>query len=91
MLVAVADNNRETVIKNIGNVFEQFIDVPDRVVIKGIMRENNAAAACMSGSGPSVFGIFNNSFDARNCLEQMKEHFDETFLCSFKENGCEIM
>lgn len=91
MLGAVVENDRTAMLKNVGNVFEQFIDVPDRVVIKGIMRENNVAASCMSGSGPSVFGIFNNSFDAQNCIAQMKEHFEDTFLCSFVDKGCEIV
>ena len=91
MLSAVVQSNRDAVMTNIGNVFEQFIDVPDRVVIKGIMRECNVAASCMSGSGPSVFGIFNNAFDAQNCIAEMKERFDEAYLCSFVNKGCEIV
>lgn len=91
MLSAVCNSDREGYLTEIGNTFEQFIDVPDRVVIKGIMREHNAAASCMSGSGPSVFGIFNNAFDAQNCIAEMKEHFDEAYLCSFVNKGCEII
>lgn len=91
MLSAVCSKDRDSYLKHIGNVFEQFIDVPDRVVIKGIMRENNAIASCMSGSGPSVFGIFNNAFDAQNCIAEMKERFDNAHLCSFVNKGCEII
>lgn len=91
MLAAVCSGDRDGYLKNIGNTFEQFIDVPDRVVIKGIMREYNAATSCMSGSGPSVFGIFNNAFDAHNCIAEMKERFDEAYLCSFVNKGCEIV
>lgn len=91
MLCAVAEKDRDSVLKNIGNVFEQFIEVPDRVVIKGIMREYNASASCMSGSGPSVFGIFDNAFDAQNCIAEMQERFSEAFLCSFVDKGCEII
>ena len=91
MLSAVCSKDRDSYLKHIGNVFEQFIDVPDRVVIKGIMREYNAAASCMSGSGPSVFGIFNNAFDAQNCIAEMKERFDSAYLCSFVNKGCEIV
>lgn len=91
MLAAVCNSDREGYLRNIGNTFEQFIDVPDRVVIKGIMREYNAAASCMSGSGPSVFGIFNNAFDAQNCIAEMKERFDSAYLCSFINKGCEII
>ena len=91
MLAAVCSSDREGYLRNIGNTFEQFIDVPDRVVIKGIMRENNAITSCMSGSGPSVFGIFNNAFDAQNCIAEMKERFDNAHLCSFVKKGCEII
>lgn len=91
MLSAVCSNDRDSYLKHIGNVFEQFIDVPDRVVIKGIMRENNALTSCMSGSGPSVFGIFNNAFDAQNCIAETKERFDNAHLCSFVNKGCEII
>lgn len=91
MLSAVCKKDRDSYLSCIGNVFEQFIDVPDRVVIKGIMRESNVAASCMSGSGPSVFGIFNNAFDAQNCIAEMKERFDNAHLCSFVNKGCEII
>ena len=91
MLMAICEKDREGYIRNIGNIFEQFIDVPDRVVIKGIMREHNAVASCMSGSGPSVFGIFNNAFDVQNCIAEMKERFDNAYLCSFVNKGCEII
>lgn len=91
MLAGVYTKDRDTYLRYIGNVFEQFIDVTDRVVIKGIMRENNAVASCMSGSGPSVFGIFNNAFDAQNCIAEMTERFDNSYLCSFVNKGCEIV
>lgn len=91
MLSAVCKKDRDSYLSCIGNVFEQFIDVPDRVVIKGIMRESNVVASCMSGSGPSVFGIFNNAFDAQNCIAEMKERFDNAYLCSFVNKGCEII
>ncbi len=91
MLSAVVEADKNGVISNIGNVFEQLVEVPDRVIIKGIMRENNSLATCMSGSGPSVFGIFKNGFDCENCLAQLKEHFDEVYRCRFKDKGCEIV
>ena len=91
MLAGICTKDRDAYLRCIGNVFEQFIDVTDRVVIKGIMRENNAVTSCMSGSGPSVFGIFNNAFDAQNCIAEMKERFDNAHLCSFVNKGCEII
>ena len=34
--------------------------------IKETLKENNATVFMMSGSGPSVFGIFENQSDAEN-------------------------
>lgn len=82
VLSAAKSKDLDALMDNVGNVFEQFIDVPDRIIIKSIMRKHNAKCSCMSGSGPSVFGIFNNKKDAANCADELKERYKETFLCS---------
>lgn len=87
---AVIDGDYEKLYKAVGNVFEQFIDVPERVTIKAIMREHNAKCSCMSGSGPSVFGIFENKEDAEKCANALKKDFPLTFLCESKKVGVEI-
>ncbi|MCM1544888.1 MAG: 4-(cytidine 5'-diphospho)-2-C-methyl-D-erythritol kinase, partial [Ruminococcus sp.] len=71
-------------------VFEQFIDVPERASIKAIMRKHGALCTCMSGSGPSVFGIFDDKKSAEQCVAELKKSFSQTFLCSSKPFGCEI-
>lgn len=91
MLRAVIDGNREAVYNKVDNVFEQFIDVDDRVVIKDIMRHHGAKCACMSGSGPSVFGIFEDENDATNCLNELKKSFKDSYLCHSTNQGCEIV
>ncbi len=90
MLIAAAMSDNKGVYERVDNVFEQFIDVPDRVVIKSIMRKYKAECCCMSGSGPSVFGIFEDKEDAEKCLEELKKTYDESFLCSAIAKGCEI-
>lgn len=90
MLIAAATSDNQGVYERVDNVFEQFIDVPDRVVIKGIMQKYNAACCCMSGSGPSVFGIFENREDAEKCLNELKDTYEESYLCSAVKKGCEI-
>ena len=90
MLSAVIKGDIAEVCSKVGNVFEQFIDVPDRVVIKAIMRKHGAVCACMSGSGPSVFGIFEEYTNAKNCLEELKKQFPESYLCQSTQLGCEI-
>lgn len=90
MLSAVIAGDKESVYSAVGNIFEQFIDVPDRVVIKSLMRCHDAVCTCMSGSGPSVFGIFESREKAEKCLDELKKRFPESYLCSATNCGCEI-
>lgn len=91
MLNAVFDSDVQKASHCVDNVFEQFIDIPERIEIKSVMRSHNALCACMSGSGPSVFGIFESKEDAELCAQRLKKTFSNTFLCSSKETGCEII
>lgn len=88
---AVISSDNEKLYKAVGNVFEQFIDVPERVSIKSIMRKHNAKCSCMSGSGPSVFGIFETQKDANSAFEELKEIYPNTFLCESKNSGVEVI
>ncbi len=76
-------------LKYCDNVFEQVIEVPDRAEIKYIMRKNNSLAACMSGSGSAVYGIFENENDARNAEKELKKKYEKVFLCDRKTSGIE--
>lgn len=89
MLQAVIASDKEKVYEKVGNVFEQFIDVTERVIIKDIMRKNGAVCACMSGSGPSVFGIFEDKNSAEKCLDELKKSYPQSYLCSSTDSGCE--
>lgn len=63
-----------------GNVFEQIIEVPERVDIKRIMRANHSLIAQMSGSGPTVFGLFESREDAENTVKQLGEKYGKVYL-----------
>ena len=89
MLQAVIASDKEAVYEKVGNVFEQFIDVTERVIIKDIMRKNGAKCACMSGSGPSVFGIFEDKDCAEKCLNELKKSYPQSYLCASTDVGCQ--
>lgn len=89
MLHAVINGDLQSVYNKVDNVFEQFIDVSDRVIIKNIMRKHGAKCACMSGSGPSIFGIFENKESAESCLEVLRKDYKQSFICSSTDCGCE--
>lgn len=71
------------------NIFEQVIEVPERVDIKDIMRKCGANAACMSGSGSSVFGVFMNRREAEKCEKLLKEKYRNVYLCEPAQSGVE--
>ncbi len=61
--------------EKMGNVL-QTVTVPEYPVIsdiKNIMNENGAMEAMMSGSGPTVFGIFDSEEKARRAYDAIKE------------------
>ena len=91
MLRAVLQEDLQTVCKTLGNVFEQYIEVHDRVPIKTVMRKHNCMGCCMSGSGPTVFGIFDSEANAEACKKELKMFIDDTFVCHPVQSGVEFL
>ncbi len=80
MLDACEKGDFEGICKYAGNVFEQVIEVADRVEFKRIMRENGCSLCQMSGSGPTVFALFENEENAKKCAEELKKICPNVFL-----------
>ena len=91
MLQSIMTGDMDGVLRRVDNVFEQFIDVSERVIIKGILRRHAAECACMSGSGPSVFGIFGSEADAEEAARELRKRFNNVFLCDCVARGCEVV
>lgn len=77
--------------KHTSNVFEQVIEVPERVEIKKIMRDNFCKLTLMSGSGPTIYGVFENKKDAEKCSEELKSFSDEIFICEPMKFGTHLV
>ncbi len=76
------------VAENLYNIFESAIE-PEReevTFIKRIMREGGAYNAMMSGSGPSVFGIFPDENMARTVEARLKSADMAAYYCRPVEN-----
>ena len=65
------------------NKFEQVIipKIQNVQTIKNIMLKNGAIGALMSGSGPSVFGIFMDENTQKKAYEELKNCSINAFLC----------
>ena len=58
--------------------------------IKDIMTNNRALGAMMSGSGPTVFGLYENREDAVKCKSILEKQFKQTFVVACEEKGVEV-
>ena len=59
----------EQIANNLSNDFETVCDVKYE---KQLLLKNGAIGVCLTGSGPSVFGVFKNVEDAKNAKEIIK-------------------
>lgn len=67
---------------NMTNIFESVQDHrSDIPFIKQLMISHGASAAMMSGSGPSVFGVFKQEKNAHNSLLALKAAGHSAFIC----------
>lgn len=87
MLEAVANGDYKAICSKCGNVFEQAVEVPERPYIKSTMRKYGADACLMSGSGPTVFGMFSDSEKADLCYNELKKNYRNVFKCSPVSKG----
>ena len=72
---ALKEGDLEKLVANMGNVLER-VTVPEYPVIqeiKQLMMENGALGAMMSGSGPTVFGIFTSYTKAKEAYEVIEK------------------
>jgi 4-diphosphocytidyl-2-C-methyl-D-erythritol kinase len=91
MLCAMQSRDLVDIASRMENVFEQFINVPNKVDIKCIMRENGALGVCMSGSGPTVFGIFDDIDKAKSASEKLVGYAKDIVLTTPVSKGCKII
>ena len=79
---AVETGNLKALRENTANVLESVTEREYPVIkeYKEILSQKGAVLSMMSGSGPTVFGIFDNETKAQNAYNIMKELTKDTFL-----------
>ncbi|WP_432662521.1 4-(cytidine 5'-diphospho)-2-C-methyl-D-erythritol kinase [Wukongibacter baidiensis] len=82
LLDALERDNLYDVANNLCNVFEQgiFYKNPIVKIIREKMLEYGAIGSLMSGSGPSVYGVFKDYNKARSAYEKLKLLYNQTYL-----------
>ena len=82
MMDALSRGDLEGIARRLGNVFEDVLpqECGEVFGIKERLLSLGALGAAMSGSGPTVFGLFREEESAGHAFEVLKESYPQTFL-----------
>lgn len=84
VLRALEDGDLVGVARRLYNVFEDvLLPRQKRTVeeIKHALVDGGALGAAMTGTGPTVFGVFGDEAQAQATWERLRESYPDTFLC----------
>ncbi|MDE6128231.1 MAG: 4-(cytidine 5'-diphospho)-2-C-methyl-D-erythritol kinase, partial [Lachnospiraceae bacterium] len=88
MVDAIRERSLSGIVSRMENVLESVTEKKYPVItrIKSLMKENGAEKALMSGSGPTVFGIYGSREDAEKAAENLSEAEPDTqvFVTAFQ-------
>ncbi|MBQ7545452.1 MAG: 4-(cytidine 5'-diphospho)-2-C-methyl-D-erythritol kinase [Clostridia bacterium] len=90
LLFDAAKGDWPRVFRGTCNTFEQFVEVVDRVPIKSVMRRSGSLFSMMSGSGPTVFGVFRTRAEAESCAGELQTQYPHVFVCDPVPYGLQI-
>lgn len=82
IIKAINEDNLMYIGTHMVNVLEN-VTIRDYPVIENIKNEMVKEGSCgvlMSGSGPTVFGFFENMSAAQRCFNKMKKYYKEVFI-----------
>ena len=92
LLQKLEEEDIETVSKNMVNVLESVTSKKYKVIneIESIIMDFNALGTLMSGSGPTVFGIFKSEEDALKCKVEVLKSYKQVYFTKNSDKGAEI-
>ena len=82
MMAALDQGDYEGVCAYLSNVMETVTAAKRRQIgeIKSFLAENGADGTLMSGSGPTVYGLFSDESRAKTAAKRLRRRFADTFL-----------
>ncbi len=78
------DGDLDTIASGMGNVLEE-VSIAEHPVLSSLkeqLMELGAIKAQMSGSGPTVFGIFRTYDEARHAKNELWKKYKTVYICS---------
>lgn len=85
MRAAIAGSDAEAVSQHLCNVMQPVTAAmhPEVEEICAVLKQCGAMGAIMSGSGPSVFGLFDHISDAQSAHDTLAVRYSQTYLTDF--------
>lgn len=81
VITSLKTNNLDLLCTNLYNVFEEIVPERSKILhLKELLMQNGAVASLMSGSGSSVFGIFNDKELSKKAYRNLKDS-NQAFWC----------
>lgn len=93
LLIELLKNNDVNLLaKNMYNVLEEVTKNKYPIIgeIEDTMLEQGALGSMMSGSGPTVFGLYKNKNDANRCKDILQKKHKEVYVVKSYNRGVEI-
>lgn len=87
---SICSNDLPSLANSLGNVFEEVLELDEVSKIKDILLKNDSLGACMSGSGPTVFGLFQDKSSADSAARSLENIYNEVFVCEPVTKGVEL-
>lgn len=93
MKAALAGQNVKGVAANLCNVFEEVLHIDECERIKAAMlsQGGRALGACMTGSGSTVFGVFDDEEQAKKCALVLRKDDCKVYVTHAESRGCKIL
>jgi len=85
MLAALHRGDADGVLARVKNVFENVLppECVEVFEIKKKLHDLHAEACAMTGSGPTVFGLFRDEAEAKRAFRALRREYSKTFLTRF--------
>lgn len=82
LVKAIEKKDIKEIANNLHNDFEPIVTKKYKIIdeIKNNLMRNDALNACVSGSGPTVFGVFNSIYEAREAFFKIQYDYPFVFL-----------
>ena len=84
LVQAIREGNLLSISRRVYNIFEDVL--PGRfgevTALKGALLDLGALGVAMSGTGPSVFGLFARAEAARTAAERLRGRVRDCFVCA---------